>query len=92
MTDDGGWPTVYFDDDDDEELEFDPAELICPYLEDGQVLVLLEVGAERLRYLTGRAEAYASDGRRTVIGLSNIYQAAADAFGIPINEIGAAEE
>lgn len=81
-TDSGRWPTAYSDDD-DRELDFDPAQLICPYLDDGQVLVLLEVGADRMRCLTGRAEAYSADGRSVVVDLDRIYREAAEAFSVP---------
>lgn len=96
----GGWPStteIEVDDPDDpdgiicEEVEFDPAVHICPFLEPGQVLILMEIGAEKLRYLTGNAVAYHSDGRRTALSLDSIYTQAAQEFSVPLASISLAE-
>lgn len=47
-SDDGGWPVLYDDADDPRDL----AEELQPHLADGEVAMLKEVGAEKLRYLT----------------------------------------
>lgn len=89
-----GWPSEGFieEDDteyrvDDKELFFDPRERICPFMEDGQILIMQEVGAEKLRYLTGIANAYTSKGLHLQVSLDDIYEQAANEFGVPINEI-----
>jgi hypothetical protein len=73
----------------DKELELIPelSEHLCPR----QVAVFLEVGAERLRYLTGEAIAVNHEGRVVVLSLSDIYRKAAREFRIPESEITRAE-
>lgn len=80
--DSGGWPTICWMDGDDDETEFDPVRLICPHMAEGQVLVMMESGAEKLRYITGHAVAYTHDGREVHVDLTDIYSKAADAFGV----------
>lgn len=82
-SDTGGWQTFSSDDDDGEEIEFNPVEHICPFMADGQVLVMMEAGAERLRYVTGEAQAYNKQGDFVCLSLSDIYAKAAEAFGVP---------
>lgn len=88
--DSGAWPGSILDED-EAEVEFDPAVHICPFMEDDQILVMMEAGAEKLRYITGWATAYTADGRDTTISLGRIYQQAADEFGVPRESITPAE-
>ena len=69
-------------DDDGEEHHWSWVEDIVPHLAEGQVLILMVIGSEKLRYMTGYAEAYAWDGRRTQINIDEIYSRAAAEFGV----------
>ncbi len=72
-------------DDDDEMMEENRrfvVEELCPLLEEGEVLVLMEAGNQALRYVTGYAEAYAWDGRHCRLSLWDIYERAAAAFNV----------
>lgn len=84
---DGGWPTDGVDDDSGEDINFDPREQVCPFMEDGQVLVTMEAGHEKLRYVNGYACAYHSDGREVAVSLDDIYVKAAVAFSVPLHTI-----
>lgn len=89
----GGWPLVVFDDQ-DEEIEFDPTVHIMPYVKEGEVVVLMEAGAEKLRYITGNAQAYVRIGDKVkteYLDLNHIYHNAADKFGIAVESIDVAE-
>ncbi len=81
-----GWDT-----ENDTDIDFDPAVQICPHMVKGQVLVLMEAGAEKLRYITGHAQAYHSDGRNVTVSLTDIYAKAAEAFGVNEKSITAAQ-
>lgn len=66
----GLWPIT---DDPDEEIH----EVLAPHLQDGEVAVFMEVGAERLRYVGGRAVAVNHDGQTRSVCLDDIYDLAA---------------
>ena len=84
---DGAWPTY----DLEEDAEFDLATELAEHLVPGQVAVLLEVGAEKLRYLTGQAIAVNAEGGMVELTLSDIYRTAARAYRVPESEITRAE-
>lgn len=92
---DGGWPgwclISVADDEPEEEIEFDPAIQICPFMEEGQVLVMMESGHEKLRYVQGHAQAFNTKGGYVQLILRDIYQMAADKFGVPLATITHAE-
>lgn len=82
----GGWPASVMAEDDDgfeigEELEFDFG-LIVPYLQAGEVLVVISSGAEKLRNITGDSIAYAWDGRVTRVDINDIYEKVRAEFGV----------
>jgi hypothetical protein len=82
----GSWPSYRCQEDEDgceiEDEDFDlPAEL-AEHLAEGQVAVLVEAGAEKMRYISGWAKAVTWDGRSVQINLDNIYDMAQAAFGI----------
>lgn len=80
----GGWPSsTYAEDDEDclNEIEFDFG-FIVPHLVEREVLVVVCSGAEKLRYVTGDALAYAWDGRVTRVDLTDIYKKVKDEFGV----------
>ncbi len=84
---DGAWPSY----DLEEDAEFELATELAEHLVPGQVAVLLEVGAEKLRYLTGLAIAVNAEGGMVELTLSDIYRTAARAFRVPESEITSAE-
>lgn len=86
---DGGWPSLGYDNNGDE-VEFDFIKQVCPFMEDGQVLITMEAGHGKLRYVTGYAWAYHSDGRQVGLSLDDIYTKAAVEFGVPRNTISKA--
>jgi hypothetical protein len=76
----GGWPSSV-DDEDGNEIEFDFS-LIIPQLADKEVLIVMCAGAEKLRYITGEAIAYAWDGRSTAVYINDIYKKVEAEFGV----------
>lgn len=84
---DGGWPSTVTDDDGNE-FEFDPVQQICPFMAEDAVLVMMESGADKYREITGNARAYRKDGTEVAICLDDIYQKAAEAFGVDPVSIG----
>jgi hypothetical protein len=86
-TDDGSWPSY----DMEHDTEIDLVAELAQHLPKGQVAVLMEVGAEKLRYLTGAAFAINSKGRVAELTLGDIYRKAARTFHIPESEITRAE-
>lgn len=82
-----GWPTFRWSELEDEhgvpldDQDFDILEELAPHLADGEVAVLMEVGAETLRYLTGYAIAVNSKGEKLGISLDDIYEIVRRAWG-----------
>lgn len=74
--DEGGWPCWYIDEETDVDVEIDMADLIGRHLADDHVAVLIEAGAENLRYISGFAIAVNHRGERRQIHLSDIYELA----------------
>ena len=74
--DNGGWPDSTYDADEDEVDEFDLTEELGPHLADDEVAVLMAVGNEALRYVTGTAVAVNSRGKTVSIDLDTSYDAA----------------
>ena len=89
--DTGAWPswTIRIEPDPDEEgafigdeYEIDMPTEIAPHLMDGEICVLMEAGAEKLRYISGWAVAFDNTERpRVYVSLSDIYAKAKEAFG-----------
>jgi hypothetical protein len=82
-------------DDEDEDFEGREIEfswdLITQYLNDGEVLVVQEVGAEKLRYLSGYASAYTNKGMVKSISIDDIYGAVSAETGIDVDSISTCE-
>lgn len=75
-------------------IEFDFKTHVMPFVIEGEVLVIMEAGAEKKRYVTGYAGAYVRHGdtvRATFLSLNDIYAQAATAFGIGQDKITFAE-
>lgn len=89
-SDDGGWPSFATDEEGDE-IEFDPSEHICPFMQDDQILIMMQCGAEKLRYITGDAQAYNSEGVCEFLSLDSIYARAALRFKVDESSISRAE-
>jgi hypothetical protein len=75
--DSGGWPHYDSEQDDD----FDLTAELAKHLDPRDIAVLIEVGSEKLRYLTGIATAVDHSGRTICVALDEIYDRAIDAFG-----------
>jgi hypothetical protein len=87
---DGAWPS-YSEDDEGNELEFSFENYVVPYMAPNQVLITMEAGAEKLRYITGVACAYHSDGGVVAVSLYDIYALAEKEFGASHGYISPAE-
>lgn len=71
-----GWPSWIIGPN-DEDIEVDLPQIVAPHLCDDSVAVFIEVGAEKLRYLVGHANAVDSTGKECHITLDGIYDLAA---------------
>lgn len=79
--DTGSWPSYRYDDVEEGE-EIDMPDEIKPHLMDGEVCVLMQAGAEKLRYISGYALAFDNTDRPVVhVSLNDIYGLAEAAFG-----------
>lgn len=78
--DTGGWPCRYNEETEDYD-SFDAVEQICPHMAEGEILVMMEAGAEKWRYITGQAIAYNHQGEYVSVELSDIYARARVRFG-----------
>jgi hypothetical protein len=72
--DDGGWPNWRYDEQTQEEGEIDLYAELAGHLADGEVAVLQEVGAERLRYLVGYSVAVDHRGERLSVSIDDVYE------------------
>lgn len=91
--DGSGWPTFGMDDD-GAEIEFDVGAIVMPFVKEGEVLVVMESGHEKARYVTGWAAAYIRQGdtvRVKEISISDIYGLAAAEFGVDKDAISVAQ-
>jgi hypothetical protein len=85
----GGWPSFGLDEDMNE-VEYDIPALVSEHLQDDEVAIFMEAGAEKLRYLVGYAEAINNKGEREAISINGIYEIAEQMTNKPEN-ITAAE-
>lgn len=81
MSDSGGWPGVLDDTKEDLSDEHDILDLVEHHLLEGEVCIIMSVGAEKLRYVTGEAFAINWKGERLGVTLEDIYQKCAAAWG-----------
>jgi len=77
---DGNFPANYFDDDLGDYVDVDIQDIIQKHLTDDSCCVLIEVGNENFRYLTGWSCAITSK-QMEFINLDQIYQVAAKMAG-----------
>jgi hypothetical protein len=81
--DSGSWPSY----DMEADTEIDLVAELARHLPKGEVAVLMEIGAEKLRYLTGVAIAVNHRGRAVVVSLDDVYRKAARTFRVQEREI-----
>lgn len=89
----GGWPG-WATHENGEEVEFDFVTHVMPFVKADEVVVVMETGAEKLRYLVGYAEAYIRQGEtvmETRVSIDDIYTMAAEKFKTPVDDISRAE-
>jgi len=68
-----GMPTYFHDSETDEGWDVQMDEVIREHLADGSVCVMMETGAEKLRYLSGWSIAFNNKGNTRVIDINHIY-------------------
>lgn len=78
----GGWPSQYYDEDIGDSVDFELTTIVAQHLVEGQVCVLIETGAEKLRYLSGHSVAFDHSGETVYVSLDDIYAKAEEKFGI----------
>ena len=78
-----GWMICREDCDDDIYLP----DVIGEYLQPGEVVVFQSIGSEKFRYLAGDSVACNDKGEQVWVHLSDIYAAAAAAFGVEQSKI-----
>lgn len=71
-----GWPNYLYDEESDDDIDIDIAELVAPHLAGDDVALFVEAGAEKLRYVNGWAIAVNGKGERREVHLSDIYDLA----------------
>ena len=81
-TDDGGFPTSARGDD-----EIDFALELSRHLQPGSIAILMEIGNDKARYVSGFAIGVNSEGKRICIDLGDIYSEAGKFFGVEENSI-----
>jgi hypothetical protein len=74
--DGAGWIWNAYNEETGDYDEFDWGAFFKKHLEPDWVAIIIEVGAEKLRYLNGFAIAYNSEGRKVEINLDEIYDRA----------------
>ena len=71
--DSGSWPTDIVDEEADDCVDIDLADELSKHLVAGEVAVLMEIGSEKLRYVSGFAVAVNHKGRCVRLDLDSIY-------------------
>jgi len=84
----GGWTNVLFDDEGEEIANYDDfLKELSTHLEEGWVAVLIEVGSEKLAYLTGCAQAVNWKGEMKGMYLDQIMDKAKELMDKSVNKI-----
>lgn len=81
--DSGGWPTTAYDEESGDYYEVDLPAIIQRHLQEDSCAVLMEVGAESLRYVTGWSCAI-SKNEIVYVNLEEIYKHAEEMMGAPV--------
>jgi hypothetical protein len=77
----GSIPCEIWDKEQDEYVDLDFDKLLAQHLQDGEVAVYQEVGAEKLRYLVGYSVAVNSKGETAMVSIADIYKIAQEELG-----------
>ncbi len=80
--DSGDFPSSRWDENANDYVDVDLTTELAHHLAEGEVAILMEVGAEKLRYLNGWATAVNHLGQTVTVDLTDIYQLAETTFGI----------
>jgi hypothetical protein len=81
--DGAGWPAWGYDESISEEFEVNLPQLIAAHLAEGEIAILMEAGAEKLRYVMGEAVAVNSHGETRSLTLHSIYELAQELTDAP---------
>ena len=81
---DGGWPSTRWGEDEDP-IDIDMETEIPKHLDPRDVAILLEVGNEKLRYVTGYAIAIHAEKPPVYVNISSIVDKAREEFGADVN-------
>lgn len=87
-SEDGCFVTYAFDEH-GQDIELELA-WVAQQMEEGQILVVEQVGHEKLRYLSGTADAWNWKGEWVGISIGEIYKRAAEKFDVPEGSISQA--
>lgn len=82
----GEMPIDQWDETQGEYIEVDFLGLLAEHLADGQVAVVMEIGWENIRYLTGKALAVNAQGQQRQVELAEIYQQAQELGQVTLAE------
>ncbi len=74
--DGSGWPTMRYNEETDDYDDTDVSEQLSAHLANDEVAILMEVGNEKLRYVSGSAVAVNNQGKSVFHNLGTIYQKA----------------
>ena len=78
----GSIPCEIWDEENDEySHDFDFDKELAQHLQDGEVAIYQEVGAEKLRYLVGYSVAVNSKGETAMVSINDIYKIAQEELG-----------
>ena len=78
----GGFDWTIYDEDFEPDDSVNAMDEFASHLQEGEVAIFLEAGAEKLRYITGNALAIAWTGEIIEIDLTDIYELVAKKYGI----------
>jgi hypothetical protein len=78
----GGFDWTVYDEDFEPDDSVDAMNEFASHLQEGEVAIFFEAGAEKLRYITGSAVAIAWNGEITEVCLNDIYDLVAKKYGI----------
>jgi hypothetical protein len=74
--DEGGWPSCRYNESTGDDDDIDVIGQLPAHLADDEVAVLMEVGNEKLRYVSGTATAVNSKGEIAHLDFDSIYELA----------------
>ena len=82
--DTGGWPTTAYDEESGDDYEIDLPSIIQRHIQEDSCAILMEVGAEKLRYVTGWSCAI-SKKEVVYVNLDEIYRHAEEMMDAPVD-------